>query len=284
MPRTDGLGDVNRDDPTRSPIEHGPHAEYYRQAAQHFGAIDAEPTATGSIAPPTGLNQPVVPSPPEGAVDSTLGGDAGTPTAPQAGFRHRAEARQGGPSSPRQDSDIAGPPREDLPWVHRLMLRGSKGELIPQPWFRKAVHDNADTTVFVTYGGAFVLTLLLNTIVSSAVLRTGLFGPSSILSMLFVQALWVGVGYVLLAIGTNLAHRFLMYGVCIVGTLVSLAAAWSAVSAISLNNAIEAYSGSTITPTGLLVFALMANVMMGVALIYLGIQVHRAIDRIPPRS
>lgn len=284
MPQTDGLGNADRNGPIRAPTEHGPHSEYYRQAAQHFGAIPAERTTMGSIAPLKGLNRPVEPSPFEGEVDPILGGDAGMPTAPQADFRQRAEDRQGGPSSPRQDSDIAGPPEEDLPWVHRLMLRGTRGELIPQPWFRKAVQDNADTTVFVTYGGAFLFTLLLNTTVSSAVLRTGLFGPSSILSMLLIQALWVGVGYVLLAIGTNLAHRFLMYGLCLVGVLVSLASIWSAGAAISLNNSIEASIGSAPISSGLLVFAMLANVTMGVALVYVGVQVRRGVDRIPPQS
>jgi hypothetical protein len=85
---------------------------------------------------------------------------------------------------------------------------------------------------------------------------------------------WVGLIYLYFALGTKLAHHFIAYGICGVGAVLALFSAF--------------YTGATLIDLASLYFAgtaallisLAGTVVSGAALAYIGVQVHRAIQRL----
>lgn len=112
----------------------GSHADYYRQAAAHFGGAAADPgppagpTSYPWTQPPSGPNPPPFYSP---------------------YWLARIDAM-----------------------VSRLMERGIRGELFRQPWFHDIRGRSPDPFVYSTYAGGVVLSLLLELMIPSLLLST----------------------------------------------------------------------------------------------------------------
>ncbi|AGB22170.1 hypothetical protein Mycsm_01782 [Mycobacterium sp. JS623] len=221
------------------------HAESRRQVDQQYGV---RPQSAYSYCPP-------LPGAPTGSSDN------------------------GAPVGQSQRYGASRASTEGLPFVQQLMVRGAKGELLQQPWFKKIAQNSPDIFVFAVYGGAFLITLFLDMLVPSTFFATsGFFGSSIVVSVL-VNALWVGVGYLYICLGTKLAHQFAAYGICLVGVLASIGGAWGAASAMFINKSLSAVLGSEPVPSGLLMLSATFSVAMLIAFGYLGVQVHRGIAR-----
>lgn len=265
-----------------------PHAEYHRQAAAHFSAappnppIGEVPPAQQQVAPPTNPYAPQ--QDPQGF--QPQGPAARQPTQPgpvdyPTGYVPAAPVS----AAPQQPYFAAYAQPEGLSYPQRLMARGARGELIRAPGFRNALGHNPDNFVFVLYGGAFLLTLLLNFLTPSGWVGSGTYYTSSFFVGLLISVLWLGVAYVLLAVGTRVAHQFVAFGIGLVGALVSLAGAWGAGSALSVNRQFAAILGTSLAPSGLLVFSLIVNLGFAGLFGYLGLQVQQGIARFsrPPQ-
>ncbi|KAA0093556.1 hypothetical protein CIW49_26165 [Mycolicibacterium sp. P1-18] len=141
------------------------------------------------------------------------------------------------------------------------MQRGIRGELIRQPAFQNMRRQNPDQIVYVSYGVGLLFSLVLGVL-------PGFIGT------LLSDALWVGVAYVLFAVGNKRAHQFVAYGIGLVGAVLCLISLLFTVAAFvdlaSLNLA-----GAALT----LILGGVVTLVSGIALAYLGIQVHREIKR-----
>lgn len=228
------------------PVASNPHAEYQRQTEQHFGA-STPLTGTPSLTP-----HPVVPPPP-------LGPPAGYASPNPVSYQPipRGTSGQTPPTYP------VNPARESF--VLRLMQRGARGELLRQPWFHDMRQRNADPFVYVSFGVGVVVSLLLLVI------------PSSFVVSVLTTALWVGIGYLYFALGTKLAHQFLLFGICLVGGLVMAARALSAMVGLSIRSA--SYYGFGYESVAELMFVMLLNLAGVAAFIYVGVQVYRGIQQ-----
>lgn len=186
------------------PAHTDPHAEYYRQAADHFGAKYAS-------------------------------------------------------RSPASDGENV---------VTRLLDRGMRGELIQQPWFQKFRAESPDQFVYISYGGGLFVSIVLTLI------------PSMFVSTVLSDLLWLAIGYLYLALGTKLAHQFLVFGICLVGTLVMLWRSLSAVTTVAINNSLSLLMGISVDPTALLLLDLLMNLAGAAFLVYVGLQLHRKMQQL----
>ncbi|MGV0715513.1 hypothetical protein ABQE93_08920 [Mycolicibacterium sp. XJ662] len=211
-----------------------PHADYQRQAKQHFGA-QATPAAT-----PQPMSYPAVPSMPQ----------APPPQVPTP--RHPVVPPVAYPAAPVRDS-----------FIQRLMQRGVRGELIRHPRFQDMRQRNPDPFVYVSYAVGVVLSLLLSLI------------PSSFVVTVLTTMLWIGVGYLYFALGTKLAHQFVLFGICLVGALVMAARMIS--SMVLLSSRPSGYSAVHYESVAESMFVLLINLAGVAAFIYVGVQVHRVI-------
>lgn len=205
-----------------------PHAEYQRQAAQHFGAEYPRRT--------TGWGQSSYLTPPPAASRPAYASQ------PQAGARESFDTR--------------------------LMEKGMRGELFQQPWFHKFRNESPDQFVYITYGGGILISFLLYLI------------PSLLFSTVMTDALWLAIGYLFFALGTKLAHQFLVFGICIVGAVVMVLRCWSVVSAMAITSSYGRLIGVGVEPTALLVLDLLLNIAVGALLGYIGVHVHREMQRL----
>lgn len=150
-------------------------------------------------------------------------------------------------------------------FVVRLMQRGVRGELLRQAWFHDLRHRNPDPFVYISFGVGVVLSFMLFVI------------PSSFVVTVLSTSLWVGIGYLYFALGTRLAHQFLLFGICLVGGLVMAARALSSMVALSASNG--RYYGFRYESVAELMFVLLINLVGVAAAVYIGIQVHRGIQQ-----
>lgn len=227
---------VGRSAPPAAPK---PHADYQRQAAQHFG------TPTPSAAPPHRLSYPAVPQ-------TTPVAPVGYPMAPAP--VPGAQPPTAYPPGPVRDSFIV-----------RLMQRGVRGELLRQAWFHDLRHRNADPAVYGSFAVGVVVSLVLLVI------------PSSFVVTVLTTSLWIGIGYLYIALGTKLAHQFTLFGICLVGGLVMLARVLFSMVALSVGA--NRYYGYGYDPVPELMFVLLINLVGAAAFVYIGIQVHRGIQQ-----
>lgn len=178
----------------------------------------------------------------------------GTPT-PPPGYQPPP------PGAPPTTADVGALLAKGGSFIANLMQRGIRGELIRQPAFQNMRRQNPDQIVYVSYGVGLLFSLVLGAL-------PGLIGT------LFSDALWVGVAYVLFAVGNKRAHQFVAYGIGLVGAVLFLISLLFTVAAFvdlaSLNLA-----GAALT----LVLGGIVTLVSGIALAYLGIQVHREIQR-----
>lgn len=233
------------------PAQSQPHVDYQQQAAQHFGHAPVTP-------PPAALPYPVsYPVIPQTASPSAP--PVGYPVHPPAGYPPMAQPTP----NPSQLHSSYPPAIARDSFVTRLMDRGVKGALITQPWFLAQRQRNADLFVYISYGiGVFV------SIVVS-------FIPSSFVVTVFTAAIWAGLGIVYFAIGTKLAHQFILFGICLVGGLVMALRVLLTIAALSASR----WYGSYYEPPIVQVMVLLISLAVGAALVYIGIQVHRGIQR-----
>ena len=209
------------------------HSDYQQQAAQHFN----------TQSPPQ--VPPVVPYP-------TAGSPAGYPAVPPLHYPPPSGGSQTYPGYAR-------PAAQDS-FIIRLMEKGVQGGLLRQPWFYDQRQRNPDAFVYVSFGVGVVLSIMLSLI------------PSSFVVTVLTLALWVGVGYLYLALGTRLAHQFLLFGICLVGGLVMAIRVLGAI--IGLSRSFYYYE-----PPAVLMVVLLINLAGVGAAIYVGLQVHRGIQR-----
>jgi hypothetical protein len=217
-----------------------PHADYHRQAQQHFGA--GQPPAT-----------PYPPASPYPAV-----------TPPAAGYPPAYPPPQA--PRPSYGSHAPGPARDSF--MIRLMERGVRGELFRQPWFHNLRGRSPDPFVFATFAGGVVLSILLGLI------------PSTFLSTLLILAVWAAIGYSYLALGTRLSHQFLEFGICLVGAIVMLWRALVTVTTLAADHSLARYLHVYVEPAPVLVLVLLIDVATAAFLIYAGLQLHRGIQRL----
>jgi hypothetical protein len=243
-----GVGGPSAPFPQGGAPSPGPHSEYHRQAAQHF--------QNGPVAPPPGqVSYPVVPpvvTPSVGVPPVTA-----TPVGPQV---------PGAPLSYAVHAPIQGPANDTF--VTRLVERGIRGELFRQPWFHQLRATQPDTFVFVSFGVGVVLSMLLSLI------------GSTFFATVLTDAVWVALAYLYFALGTKVAHQWLLWGVCVVGGVVTLVRIWSTFTLLSLDQSLARLMGRHVEPTGLLVLELLLDVAVGGLLIYVGIQLHREIGKL----
>jgi hypothetical protein len=162
---------------------------------------------------------------------------------------------------------------QKLSLIEKLMLRGARGELIQQPWFQSIRQENADLVVRVAFGVAILITLVLEFGMASISLTSMAF------EVVVWYPLWLALGYLYIAVGTKLAHRFLL-GVCVAGVLVSLSSVWGALSALSYAHSVEPWLGVPVVPVGLIIFRLLFDLAMLGLFGYLGVLVYRGTKRL----
>lgn len=162
------------------------------------------------------------------------------------------------------------PPRESF--VQRLMESGVRGELIRQPWFQNLRSRSADPFVISVYVGGIVLSIILGLI------------PGMLVPTVLQTALWAAIGYVFFAVGTKVAHQFILFGICLVGALMMVGSVLSTLSIMSVGRGIFGYWGAYLEPVAFLVLSLLWCAAVAAFLIYVGLQVHRGIQRLsaPP--
>lgn len=147
-------------------------------------------------------------------------------------------------------------------FITRLMSRGIRGELIRQPWFLNFRHQSADQFVYVTYGVGLLLAIVF-------ALLPGVIGT------IITDLVWAGLIYLYFALGTKLAHQFIAYGICGVGAaLALLSALYTGATFVDL--ASLHFAGTAV----LLLISLAVTAVSGVALAYIGVQVHSGIQRL----
>lgn len=150
-------------------------------------------------------------------------------------------------------------------YIFRLMTRGVRGELIQQPWFQnmRTNPQGSNQFVYLGYAGAVLLGLFLS-----------LFGG---IGSLIACVVWLGLAYCFLALGTKLAAQFVAYGICGVGAAASLLGVLIGVIGLAGVSSSPYVSG---TLTAMLVLAIVIDAVIAVVLGYIGIQVHKGMQKI----
>lgn len=241
-----------------------------------FGATPPPPGFGATPPPPPGFGATPPPPPGYGAPPQPPG--YGTPPPPQAGYGPSGPG--GYPQNPQNPYSTNGAqsPMEAAnallsksnSFIAQLMSRGIRGELIRQPWFQKwrQTPQQADQFVYMTFAAGIVLTLL--------------FGWMGAVGVILGLGVGIGLCYLYFALGTKKAHQFIAYGICGVGVVLSLISVlFTITTLIDLSSVRYATGGLMIR----LVFSLGVTVIAGAILAYIGIQVHRGIQRMssPPR-
>jgi hypothetical protein len=104
--------------------------------------------------------------------------------------------------------------------------------------------------------------------------------PSIFATTILTDVLWIAVAYLYFALGTKLAHQFLLFGVCLVGGLVMLWRAGSSLLNLSTHESLPLLYPASDDPTALLLLDLLLNVAGAALLGYIGLQLHQGIQRL----
>jgi hypothetical protein len=231
----------------------------------------------GAPVPPPGFGAPTygapgfgAPVPPQGFGPGSAQPGFGAPQAggyPGPGGPQFGGPQFGGPGGPQQTPvDMAKSllTKGDS-FIFRLMTRGVRGELIQQPWFQNMRNNpqGSNQFVYIGYAGAVLIGLFLS-----------LFGG---IGSLVASVVWLGLAYCFLALGTKLAAQFVAYGICGVGAAASLLGLLIGVIGLAGVSSSPYISGSL---TAMLILAVVINGVIAVVLGYIGIQVHKGIQKI----
>ena len=234
-----------------SPHARQPYGEYQRPTAQPY-SVPVPPAAA-------------VPYPESYPVISSSNAPAAQPyTYPQV-------PPVGHPVSPAAGGQQQHPPHPPVPvrdsFVTRLMTRGVQGSLLAQPWFQDLRQRNADPAVYASFGIGVFVSIVLN------------FIPSSFVVTVLTGVLWAGIGFMYFALGTRLAHQFIEFGICLVGGLVMLARVLSAIIGLAASGSRYYGYGQYAEPAVVLMMVMLINLAGAGGLAYIGVQVHRGIQR-----
>ncbi|WP_160110913.1 hypothetical protein [Mycolicibacterium houstonense] len=235
-----------------------------------FGAPTPSPSGYGTPAPPGfGATPPQspgygTPPPPPGYGPGapTPGGYPPNPPGPQNPYSAN------GAQSPMEAANAL--LSKSNSFIAQLMSRGIRGELLRQPWFQKwrQTPQQSDQFIYLTYAGGILLAIM--------------FGLLGSIGTIFGLAIGIGLCYLYFALGTKKAHQFIAYGICGVGVVLSLISILFTVAALVDLSSIPYSTGSLMLR---LLFGLGITVITAAILGYVGIQVHRGIQRMssPPR-
>lgn len=151
-------------------------------------------------------------------------------------------------------------------FLGRLLRKGVNGELLPVAAFQSyRMHKPVPLVV-----GVFVAGLIL----------AGVFGQSGgIIGLVLSEAIWALTAFVLIAVGTKGALQTVEYGICLVGALGFAAAAYLAFSSYSTLSSSPYSDVIGGAPVSLLVIGVLA-IVLAVVHGYIGIQIHREINKI----
>jgi hypothetical protein len=156
------------------------------------------------------------------------------------------------------------------------MLRGMRGELVQQPWFQSMREQNPRQLVVVSMLGAWLLMVMLQLVGGGTAI-------GSIVAELIFDAIQVALAYLLLAVGTELAHRCLFWSF-VLGAAGSLLGAMVAIPAIlvvqGVDRSVEPIMGPDAVSTGILIFWLLYSLVTAVVLGILAVMVHRGTKRL----
>ena len=146
--------------------------------------------------------------------------------------------------------------------ISKLMYRGIRGELIRQPWFVNFRQQSPDQFVYITYGIGLFLALVMS-------LLPGFIGT------LITDVIFAGLIYLYFALGTKLAHQFVVYGICGAGAVLAfLRALYNVATFFDLASVhLAGYA------LGVLISAAI-TVVSGLVLAYIGFQVYRGVQRL----
>ena len=224
------------------------------------------PPPPGFGAPPYGAPGFGAPVPPPGFGGAQL---------PPPGFGAPQPGGYPGPGAPQFPGQI-GPQQTPVDmakslltkgdsFIFRLMTRGVRGELIQQPWFQNMRNNpqGSNQFVYLGYAGAVLIGLFLS-----------LFGG---IGSLIACAVWLGLAYCFLALGTKLAAQFVAYGICGLGAAASLLGVLIGIIGLAGVSSSPYVSG---TLTAMLILAVVINGVIAVVLGYIGIQVHKGMQKI----
>ena len=98
---------------------------------------------------------------------------------------------------------------------------------------------------------------------------------SGVIGTIITDLLWGGMIFVFFVVGTKLAHQFVAYGICAVGTVLAVIGALYTITTFIDLASLHYFAGTTI----MLIFSLAVTVVSGAVLAYIGVQVHREIQR-----
>jgi hypothetical protein len=158
--------------------------------------------------------------------------------------------------------------------IEKLMLRGARGELIRQHWFQSIRRDNPDRFVFGSFCAVIVVTLVLQFAMSSVSITSLGF------EVVVRYPLLVALGYCYIALGTKLAHKFLLWGICLAAVAGALLGVLGTLSAMSTTHNVDRLLGVYVVPMGLIVFTLVFDLAMAAVFGYLGVMVYRGTRRL----
>ncbi|MGV0810669.1 hypothetical protein ABQF34_01785 [Mycolicibacterium boenickei] len=243
----------------------------YGTPPQQPGYGTPPPSPPGYGTPPPGFGATPPQAPGYGTPPPPPGYGPGAPT--PGGY----PPNQSGPQNPYSANGAQSPMEaanallsKSNSFIAQLMSRGIRGELLPQPWFQKwrQTPQQADQFVYITYAGGILLAIM--------------FGLLGAIGTIFALAIGIGLCYLYFALGTKKAHQFIAYGICGVGVALALISILFTIAALVDLSSLR-YSTGGIMLT--LLFSLGVTVVAGAILGYVGIQVHRGIQRMssPPR-
>lgn len=183
------------------------------------------------------------------------------------------------PAPPVRQGNAALPSATDhseLPFVEKLLVRGTRGELIREPWFKTIREQHPDEFVF----GSTIVVALFST------LMTGVFSAGTVGTIIWhvlFASLWLGWGYLLTALGTKRAHQFVQWVVCVGGAAGGLLGAWISFTGLEFLHRVDRFAeslGVPPAPTGLLVADMVLSLAVAALFGYLGLLVYRGLRRL----
>lgn len=163
--------------------------------------------------------------------------------------------------------------------VAGLMQRGCRGELLGDVPFVPILRKNSSVLISAYVAAAF-LTLILSVSFSGR-------STASVIVTVAICLLWVGVGYIFVAVGTKLAHSIATWGVALAMALISAAGVLSNIAGLAMiqsTNAMFANTGFTLPGTGALIAKTVVSAVACVAAVYLTITMAQAMRAMTPTA
>lgn len=130
--------------------------------------------------------------------------------------------------------------------IDETMQRGIDGTLLGSIEGLSTLRRKDDTArnafVFVSYGVATFVTLVLSFILGFSTSFGGVFA-----SQLITHAVWITLALVYIALATEVSHKFAAYGIFLVGAILTAFSAFGPVMLINANQMFSEISGENIS-------------------------------------